>query len=375
MSRNNKRLTNEIVDKRLINDNKPITRVGDYINAHVKIKWECKNCKNTWIAIPNSILKVNPSGCPCCAGSIKYTNQDIDNKLKSRNIVRIGNYMNYDTPIKWKCVYCKHEWKASPNGVIGEHKSNCPSCTRILSGKKKSLGQKQRVMKILESKDIKLVSNYTRIIDKHNFHCKKCNHVWSVHLNDIVNNNTGCPLCAGLIKLTNEVVDQRLSQRNDIIYRIDDIVNARTKCRWRCVYGHKWLAIPDSILNFGTGCPFCNKKGFYNEAYKQLNPNDMNLVANLYVVRFIHKSTGESFIKIGITKNRISKRFASYKKLYDVKTLHISKLFLGDCIDLENYIIYRMRNYQYIPEGKFNGRTECFIDIPEVEREIFKLLE
>lgn len=374
MSSNNKRLTNDIVDKRLINDNKPIKRIGNYINAHIKTEWECEICKNTWMAIPNSILKVNPSGCPHCAGKFKYTNKDIDNKLKNRNLLRIGNYINYDTPIKWKCTKCNHEWTASPNGIIGKHQSNCPVCAQTLGGKRKSAGQQQRVLKILKSKNINLINEYTRIIDKHDFECKKCNYVWQVHLNDIVNNDTGCPSCAGLAKLTNETADNRLLKRSDIIYRIDDIVNARTKCTWRCEHGHEWLAVPDSVLNFGSGCPICNA-GFYSRDYIQSNFSVMVTPASLYFVKFTQKITNISFVKIGITKRTVLQRFSGYKKNYNIETLYVTELSLLECINLERDIIYKMKQYQYIPEGKFGGKTECFIDIPEVERKILQLLE
>lgn len=373
MSSNNKRLTNESVDKRLINDNKPIKRIGNYVNSHTKIEWECKKCKNTWMAIPNSILKINPSGCPHCAGRVKYTNDDIDDKIKNRNLLCISDYINYDTQLKWKCGDCNNEWLATPNNVIGKN-SGCPACSQKTSGKKKSLGQQKRVFEILKSKNISLLNEYTRIKDKHKFKCEKCNHEWTTTPNNIVNSNTGCPSCAGLVKLTNEVVDQRLSERNDIIHRVDDIINARTKCIWQCEHGHKWPATPDSVLNFGSGCPICNA-GFYSREYIQKNATTMATNAKIYLVRFEQKSSNVNFVKIGITKHPILKRFSGYQKKYNIDILYTKELTLLDCINLERDIIYKMKEHQYIPEGKFGGRTECFKNLPEVERKILQLLE
>jgi len=245
----------------------------------------------------------------------------------------------------------------------------------ILSGKRKSHGQIRRILGKLENNQIELIGEYTRIKDRHNFKCICCNHEWTTSLNQILNNNTGCPACAGLVKLTNKIVDVRLLERDDEIYRIDDIINARTKCTWKCSHGHTWDAIPDSVLNNGTGCPICNKTGFYNENYVQLNPDDMTTLATIYFVKFINKISNKSFVKIGITKNTVVKRFSSYKNKYSIQELYTKKLQLIDCINLERDIIYEMREYQYIPDGKFGGKSECFDDIPEVEDKIYQLLE
>ena len=370
----NKRLTNEEVDLRLLSDKTPTKRIGNYVNAHTKIDWKCTTCGHIWATIPNNILKSNPSGCPACFGNVKYTNADIDYKIKHRKLSRVSNYINYDTNITWKCVQCSHVWDATPNNVIGKN-SNCPVCSRIQSGKNKSFGQKDRVLKILTDNNINIIGKYTKVTDRHDFKCMLCDHEWSTHINNIVNSGSGCPSCVGLVKLTNEDVDERLLFRDDTIRRIDNIVNMRTKCTWQCTNEHVWQALPDSVLNLGTGCPYCNKKGLYDELYVNTNPNDIETFANLYLVKIISKSSNEVFIKIGITKRTIPQRFSSYKRNYNIETLFIKQQKLFDCIRLEQNIITRMRRHQYIPEGKFIGRTECFVDIPEVKEAILKLLE
>lgn len=56
-----KKLTNEVVDRRLLDECIFIKRLDNYINNSTHIRWEClvKDCGFIWSAIPVSILKNN----------------------------------------------------------------------------------------------------------------------------------------------------------------------------------------------------------------------------------------------------------------------------------------------------------------------------
>lgn len=57
-----KRLTNEIVDKRI--EGSDVYRIGDYKGDKVFIEWKCKKCNHIWEAMPNNILRGRK--CPKC---------------------------------------------------------------------------------------------------------------------------------------------------------------------------------------------------------------------------------------------------------------------------------------------------------------------
>lgn len=57
-------------------------------------------------------------------------------------------------------------------------------------------------------------------------------------------------------KLTQDIVNERLSNNKRGVDMIGDYVNARTKTMFKCLEGHQWLATPDSVLR-GNGCPHC----------------------------------------------------------------------------------------------------------------------
>ena len=74
--------------------------------------------------------------------------QKIDERIKDRNIKRIGDYFDSkDKPIEWECLIDKHRWFTSPGNILN-NKSGCPIC--------KNKNEKAIHKLILES-----VKNYT----------------------------------------------------------------------------------------------------------------------------------------------------------------------------------------------------------------------
>src|ERR1035441_7617253 len=104
-----KKLTNEIVDQKLKEQNRTIKRVygdlGNIIGANKKSWWECLVYGHKWITTPSSIFN-NKTDCPNCAGNIRFTNEIIDLKLYNRNIKRDGEYINSQDKMAWQCLKC-----------------------------------------------------------------------------------------------------------------------------------------------------------------------------------------------------------------------------------------------------------------------------
>lgn len=284
----------------------------------------------------------------------KKTTEQIDQLINGRPLKRIGEYLGFDTLTQWQCVQCSHLWRASPNNVIAKH-SGCPVCANVKKGKTKSKRYKQDVLSILNSKHLVLKSEYTRIVDKHNIECLQCGFAWNKRLNDIVNNDGGCPSCAGLLRLTNEVVDQRLKDRK--ITRIGDVINASTKIKWRCNNNHEWMSTCDSVLNLGSNCPLCNRKGRYNQHYFEKNPAEKQKPAMLYLANLVVGN--RRLLKIGITKYTAEYRLKSYVKQYRLVVVQTYSTNLYEAYTKEQEILQRFGKFAaFIPE-KISGHTEC----------------
>jgi hypothetical protein len=67
-----------------------------------------------------------------------------------------------------------------------------------------------------------------------------------------------CPVCAGTQRLTIEDIRKTARERGGKCLS-NKYVNGVTKLRWRCSKGHEWEAVPDSIRQ-GTWCPRCGAK-------------------------------------------------------------------------------------------------------------------
>jgi glutaredoxin len=186
----------------------------------------------------------------------RLTNEIIDKRIKGRSIKRVGEYVNNRTKIKWKCLIDNHEWEAIPNNVV-YNCSGCPLCyavDRYLTD--------EIIDNRIKGKHIKRVSKYTNTNVKILWECLdvKCGHKWKSLVSSVLHANSGCPVCSGNMKLTNEIIDERLKYRP--IKRIDDYITGRTNIKFKCLNpdcGYEWQSKPNNILN-GIGCPKCNSK-------------------------------------------------------------------------------------------------------------------
>jgi hypothetical protein len=247
-------------------------------------------------------------------------------------------------------------------------------CGLCIAGKNKTLLSKQKNLNILTRKNLSLKTEYTKSADVHDFVCNICGYTWSALLSSVIKNpHNGCKSCSGLLPLTNESIDYELTLRSDKIIRLGNIVNATTKILWECEFGHIWEAVPDSIINAGSGCKICNNRGIYSKKVFDRNTALSNKPAILYLLRFTHIITSNTFLKVGITTRPISHRFAGYTK-YNITTILLKPNNLRSCWESECSVLQQLTKFKYLPESTFGGRTECFVDTPEIEQQILNII-
>lgn len=122
----------------------------------------------------------------------------------------------------------------------------------------------------LVGRDIKRISDAAGIHSKIEWECLICSYNWFAEPNSILNGDRcGCPNCSGKARLTNEIIDQKLIGRN--IIRVDGVINARTKIMWEClICNHQWKTTPNKIFSKETGCPECNVPGANEKLVRHL---------------------------------------------------------------------------------------------------------
>lgn len=286
-------LTKDTINDKLTKDGRGILMIGEYLGSMNKTEFTCSK-KHTWYATPNSVTKKNPSGCPHCSGKFPYTTESVNEKLSSRKIKLIENYVNTHTKSTFECEN-GHQWKSNTKSVLGG--SGCKFCDIS----KRTL-TKEIINQRLSQCDSghELVGEYLGIMQQSTFKCAR-GHTRTAQVNAVVNNKTKCPYCTEYY-LSKDVVTERLKNNNKNIELVGEYFGTHTKSLFKCEVGHEFMAKPANIMS-GKGCPHCAKYGFKN-----------NISAHIYILKF------DNFIKYGIT-NDLERRLLEHRKNGDYELI------------------------------------------------------
>lgn len=251
------RLSNDDVDKRLLDNGiLNIIRISDIVNVNTRMLWRDRRCSiHTWEGYLGNIIAGSDQCSECAINPKKFTNEVIDKRLKGRPIKRVGEYVDIFTPIEWICTNkdCNFDWSEKPNHILNRG-FECPVCNET-----KNITN-EIIDKRLATRPIRRLTNFVSSKDKMSWLClvDGCGQPWDTSYGCVINSNTGCPRCAGVLKLTNEEVDFRIKNRS--IKRLEDIDGVHNKVYWQCEVdgcNTKWAATPNNIL-CGKGCPKCH---------------------------------------------------------------------------------------------------------------------
>jgi hypothetical protein len=149
----------------------------------------------------------------------------------------------------------------------------------------------------------------------------------------------------------------RIYNEGDLINGIKFIKTLGTvkyaqKAIFECPICNKhWESLIGNIKEGHTKSCCVVKRGWSRSQWTSLSDK-----AFLYKVKMYNDN--ESFIKIGITKNSIKKRFGGIPYKYEV--IKMINRDSGYIYDLENRIKRLFKKHKYIPLINFKGETECF---------------
>lgn len=307
------KLTNKDIDDKIID--KSIYRITDYECRNIKLNFGCKKCGTTWYVSVINIMQ--GSGCPKCAIKEKMvSDEEIDNKIKDKDLIRLENSKGMLIPIKFKCLKDGYIWNCRPSDIINRG-SNCPRCVKRERKTNEDIDfilKDKKIIRTSEYKNYNTPIEFECLIDGirwktslcrllEGFGCPICNNLPINLTNEIVDKRIehksfiritdklpngkfkfkclideyeweakpyrkqGCPKCANILPLTNDIVDERLLGRK--ITRIGEFKRVMDKIQFKCdVDGYIWEATTDNILQ-GYGCPYCKKKN-ENRIYEYL---------------------------------------------------------------------------------------------------------
>ena len=245
-----KKITNEIIDERIKDKN--FIRVSNYINIDTKIKLKCLIDGYEWETRPDHIMQCT---CLCCRNNNKRISSEKTNDeiMKNSKIIRIGKYVNSRCKTKWRCLVDGYEWEATPFHV--KRMGGCPRCCGFEKLTNEIIDERINNRKIIR------IGDYIGMNIKIKWKCLVDGYEWETTPNIITHCTgigQGCPKCSKCAKLSNDIIDSRLSKVNTNIERTSDFKNTVSKMSWRCKKdGCEWLSLPLSILK-GHGCPECS---------------------------------------------------------------------------------------------------------------------
>ena len=188
----------------------------------------------------------------------KVTYEEFLNKFYKQNkhaqdIEILGTYVNTQTKIKCRCKKCGHIWQIKPNNLL--RGNGCPKCAgNVRLTHEEFINRLQQV-----NSNIEILGTYINGKTNIKCRCKKCEHEWTNQPRNLLQ-GSGCPKCAGNIKLTHKEFMEKFYKQNPHAQDIEVVgtyINSQTKILCRCkIDGYEWEVIPYSLLR-GYGCPKC----------------------------------------------------------------------------------------------------------------------
>lgn len=234
-------------------EDRGVRLISKYTKTEDTHDWLClkPKCGHKWKNNFSNVSRGN--GCGRCAGK-RINNDDIKERLKpleKRNIRLIGKFNGYSNKNNFECLVhnCNYVWSATLE-QLDRLKSGCPKCGRTRTGLAKRVKPDLTFARCqeLETRLIRLKSEFTRTHDKHDFECMKpeCNYVWSAVFKSVYHNGHGCPKCAGQAPTEEEKVNTKahnfLRKKLDQMFRRGQIGSKIYKDpRYGSIFSH-WAA-------------------------------------------------------------------------------------------------------------------------------------
>lgn len=175
---------NEYVQSFLASKN--ISTTDNYVNIKHKLNCICNICNHTWKTTFKT-LHYGDSSCPNCI-SKKYSQEYVDNFLKSRNISTNQLHINVNNIVDYNCLICNYNWKSTFSS-IHNNKTGCPKCAGTLKY------SDSYVNEYLLSRNMQKNNLYINNKSLLNLTCLICNYKWKTTFNSVNNALSGCPYC------------------------------------------------------------------------------------------------------------------------------------------------------------------------------------
>lgn len=224
-----------------------------------KLSWLC-TLGHDWETSPKHRSK--GTGCPVCAGQkivigindLATTNPELVSEADGWD--PSNNLLPFSKKYGWKCKD-GHTWEATITSR--KRGSGCPSCAgvRLTPGQNDLLSKFPEIAKELIDSDPSTLSVTSK--QKVKWQCRN-SHIYIAAVGDRTRGQ-GCGVCAG--KQIQADVNDLQTTHPEIASEADGwdptkvTFGSNKNLTWKCAFGHRWDATPNSRCISKTNCPIC----------------------------------------------------------------------------------------------------------------------
>ena len=171
-------------------------------------------------------------------------------------------YLGLSNKLTWKCKD-GHIWSATPGNVIFNG-SWCPVCSRKNDNERMrtfALAKKHTIeeMQVLaKSRNGECLSE--TYSDAHTHLKWRClfGHAWLATFSNIINGGW-CPVCSGHSRVTVSQLQAIAKERGGMLLSSPENITKNMKLEWQCKKLHKWFSSWPGI-KYGSWCPICKER-------------------------------------------------------------------------------------------------------------------
>ena len=186
---------------------------------------------------------------------LRRTHEDFVQEINSKHCNKIkvlGKFTNTQTKILLKCNKCSGEWAALPSNILSGK-----GCLVCCGKAKKTNAQYTLWLSQISSNKIIAVENYISDAEKIKHKCHECDLIWETSPH-YLKKVPRCPGCHPRIKSHKQFLSDVYQIHGDKITVVGKYTHSHDKLDFKCTKCDKvWTATAGSIINYGSGCPYC----------------------------------------------------------------------------------------------------------------------
>lgn len=211
-------------------------------------RFQCQKDGHVWETNLGDVLR--GQGCRKCAGLLTLTKEVVEERLQGRNITVLDYAGSGSSPhTRFRCEIDGHEWTTTANSVLAGQ--GCARCAGMFTYTQEELVAKMGAMKV----DILIYSGY--VSRQNRFRCQVDGYEWTGSIREALQNQAPCARCGGREPYTTNLMIERLKDRPVRLLQFSE--GAMSRSTFKCTVpscGHVWKSSNASV-SLGTGCPKC----------------------------------------------------------------------------------------------------------------------